>query len=69
MIGFAMTLPIEASTPRAMRVTSDCCPDGPATVTAELEVIEGPVLIIPLSDTEAAAVRAWLQGRLSPRAA
>lgn len=69
MIRFPLTLPVEADTPREMRLTSDCCVDGPATVTAELEVIEGPILIIPLSDAEAPAVRAWLQGRLALRVA
>lgn len=59
MIGFPSILPIEATTPRAYRVAED-------VTLPSLEMIDGPVLVVPLSDAEAPAVRAWIE-RGGPR--
>lgn len=54
MIGFPLQLPIEATTPRTYRVAED-------VTLPSLETIEGPVLVVPLTDAEAPAVRAWIE--------
>lgn len=59
MIGFPLQLPIEATTQRAFRVAED-------VTLPSLEMIEGPVLVVPLSDAEAPAIRAWIE-RGGPR--
>lgn len=59
MIGFPTILPVEATTPRGFRVAED-------VTLPSLETIDGPVLVVPLSDAEAPAVRAWIE-RGGPR--
>lgn len=59
MIGFPSILPIEATRPRDWRVAED-------VTLPSLEMIDGPVLVVPLSDAEAPAVRAWIE-RGGPR--
>lgn len=54
MMGFSLQLPIEATTPRDMLVAED-------VMLPSLLMMDGPVLIIPLTPTEAAAVRVWLR--------
>jgi len=54
MIGFPLQLPIEATTPRDMHVAED-------VMLPSLLMMDGPALIIPLTPTEAAAVRVWLR--------
>lgn len=59
MMGFPVHLPIEASTPRDFRVAED-------VTLPTLETIDGPVLLVPLAEAEAPAVRAWVE-RGGPR--
>ena len=54
MMGFSTILPIEATTPRDMHVAED-------VMLPSLLMMDGPALIIPLTPTEAAAVRVWLR--------
>lgn len=54
MIGFPLQLPIEAATPRDMMVAED-------VMLPSLVLMDGPALIIPLTPTEATAVRVWLR--------
>lgn len=59
MMGFPSILPIEATRPRDWRVAED-------VTLPSLETIEGPALVVPLTDAEAVATRAWIE-RGGPR--